>query len=134
MRTAGATPKSTKSATESSSAPKREVDFRNRAGDGANFLGEASFKFQEGRRVLMDTFGRIDDVAHGRKLPVLQPNNGGRTLGAFYFVKGLLIMPQVTVTPANGDYETPDTARFIDSLAFEIARTAEVSKPLPVPR
>jgi hypothetical protein len=93
------------------------VDFTPRANEGAVLLGEATYLFQDKKKLLMDTFGRVDGL-YGRKLSIDQPNNGGRTLAAFYFINGRLISLQVTVLPANGDYGTPDMGRFIDSVAF----------------
>jgi hypothetical protein len=89
--------------------------------------------FQDKKKLLMDTFGRVDGM-YGRKLSVDQPNNGGRTLGAFYFVNGRLISLQVTVLPANGDYGTPDMGRFVDSLAFRPERVEKGATELGLPR
>lgn len=93
------------------------VDFSARPSDEAALLGEAATAYQAGKSVLADTSLNVDDIA-GRKISVDLPNGGGRSMGAFYFRKGHLIQLQVTVLPANGDYGTPDTGRFIDSLAF----------------
>src|SRR5215471_21406498 len=109
------------------------VDFKDRVGDGAILLGEATFLFQDKKKLLMDTFGRVDGM-YGRKLSVEQPNNGGRTLGSFYFINGRLISLQVTVLPANGDYGTPDMGRFVDSLAFRPDRAESGSTDLTVPQ
>jgi hypothetical protein len=108
------------------------VDFTPRAGEGAVLLGEATFQFQDKKKLIMDTFGRVDGM-YGRKLSVDQPNNGGRTLGAFYFINGHLISLQATVLPANGDYGTPDMGRFVDSLAFRPDRAESGSTDLTVP-
>jgi len=96
-------------------------DFRQRAGDGANLLLEAAYAFQNGRNALMDTYARVDDV-FGRKITVDLPNNGGRSMAAFFFSKGYLIQFQGTVLPANGDYGSPDVSRFIDSHSFAETR------------
>ena len=109
------------------------VDFTPRAGEGAVLLGEATFQFQNNKKLIMDTFGRVDGM-YGRKLSVDQPNNGGRTLGAFYFINGRLISLQATVLPANGDYGTPDMGRFVDSLAFRPDRAESGSTDLTVPQ
>ena len=109
------------------------VDFTPRAGEGAVLLGEATYMFQDKKKLLMDTFGRVDGM-YGRKLSVEQPNNGGRTLGAFYFINGRLISLQVTVLPANGDYGTPDMGRFVDSLAFRPDRAEKGATELGLPR
>src|SRR5262245_7859753 len=93
------------------------VDFSAGSHDQAALLAEAATAFQNGRRVLNDASPGVDQIT-GRKISVDLPNNGGRSMGAFYFKNGHLIQLQVIVLPANGDYETPDMGRFIDSLAF----------------
>ena len=93
------------------------VDFSARPNDQAALLAEAATAFQTGRTVLADTSLNVDDIT-GRKISVDLPNGGGRSMGAFYFRNGHLIQLQVTVLPANGDYGTPDTGRFVDSLSF----------------
>ncbi|HXJ02413.1 MAG TPA: hypothetical protein VNH44_14415 [Micropepsaceae bacterium] len=109
------------------------VDFSQRAAEGAVLLGEATFLFQDKKKLMMDTFGRVDGL-YGRKLSVDQPNNGGRTLAAFYFINGRLISLQVTVLPANGDYGTPDMGRFVDSIAFRPDRAEKGSTELALPK
>ena len=109
------------------------VDFTPCAGEGAVLLGEATYMFQDKKKLLMDTFGRVDGL-YGRKLSVDQPNNGGRTLAAFYFVNGRQISLQCTVLPANGDYGTPDMGRFIDSLAFRPERVEQGATELALPK
>jgi len=108
------------------------IDMRDRANDAAILLGEAQFLFQNNRKLLMDTFGRVDRQ-YGRKLTVDLPNNGGRSLAAFYFVNGRIVSLQATVLPANGDYETPETGRFIDSVTFYTVRAADDAIELPPP-
>jgi hypothetical protein len=93
------------------------VDFSSRPNDESALLAEAANAFLAGKTMLADTTLQVDDIA-GRKISVDLPNAGGRSMGAFYFRKGHLIQLHVTVLPANGDYGTPDTGRFIDSLAF----------------
>jgi hypothetical protein len=109
------------------------VDFTPRANEGAVLLGEATYLFQDKKKLLMDTFGRVDGL-YGRKLSIDQPNNGGRTLAAFYFINGRLISLQVTVLPANGDYGTPDMGRFVDSIAFRPDRAEKDSTELTLPK
>jgi hypothetical protein len=108
------------------------IDMRDRANDAANLLGEAQFTFQNGKKLLMDAFGRVDRQ-YGRKLTVDLPNNGGRAMGAFYFINGRIVSLQATVLPANGDYETPETGRFIDSITFFSVRAADEAIELPPP-
>ena len=113
--------------------------------DGADLIGERVFTYEgpssnEGvhdeSRVLMDTFARVEpgkEAVYGRKVTVNRPNNGGRTLAAFYFTKGKLYQLEATVLPANGDYGTPDAARFIDSVTFNLDRADKSATELKVP-
>ena len=108
------------------------IDVRDKANDSATILGEAQYQFQNGKKLMMDTFGRLDRQ-YGRKLTVDLPNNGGRSMAAFYFVNGRIVSLQATVLPANGDYETPETGRFIDSITFFTVRAADEAIELPPP-
>ena len=113
------------------------MSFMQAQADGATILEERAYMFQDKKDVLMDTFARVEpgkDAVYGRKLVVDQPDKKGRTMGAFYFYKGKLISLEATVLPANGDYESPDPGRFIDSIAFSAARAQagaiELKSPL----
>jgi len=108
------------------------IDVRDKANDAATILGEAQYQFQNGKKLMMDTFGRLDRQ-YGRKLTVDLPNNGGRSMACFYFVNGRIVSLQATVLPANGDYETPETGRFIDSITFFTVRAADDAIELPPP-
>jgi hypothetical protein len=121
------------------------MNFAQAQADGADLLGERVF-YYEGRDnnegvhdekgVRMDTFGRVEpgkEAIYGRKLSVDRPNNGGRTLAGIYFTKGKLYTLEATVLPANGDYATPDTGRFIDSLTFNLARANKDATELKLP-
>jgi hypothetical protein len=108
------------------------IDMSDKANDAATLLGEAEYIFQEGKKVLMDTFGRVDRQ-FGRKLTVDQPNNTGRATAAFYFINGRIISLQATVLPANGDYDSPEPARFVDSIAFFTVRAPDDAIELPAP-
>ena len=104
--------------------------------DGADLLGERAYAFQNNKKVLMDTFGRVEpgkEAMYGRKITVNQPNNGGRTLAAFYFTNGKLYSFEATVLPANGDYGTPDAGRFVDSVTFNLTRADKSATELKVP-
>src|SRR5215471_649950 len=105
----------------------RELGFSFRApGEVASILGEREYMFQEGKKVLVDTFGRVEpgkDAVYGRKIVVDLPDHKGRTTAAFYFTKGRLISLEATVLPQNGDFGSPDPALFVDSIAFELSRT-----------
>ena len=108
------------------------VDVGDKANDAATLLGEAEFLFQENRKVLMDTFGRVDRQ-YGRKLTVDLPNNAGRSTAAFWFINGRIVTLQATVLPANGDYDTPEMARFVDSITFFAVRADDDAIELPAP-
>ena len=102
--------------------------FRQAQADGATLLGEREYMFQDGKKVLMDTFGRVEpgkDAVYGRKMVVDQPQNKGRTTGAFYFTNGKMFALEATVLPANGDYQSPDPGRFIDSIVFVLSRAEQ---------
>src|SRR5258706_10718303 len=78
------------------------VDFTPRAGEGAVLMGEATFSFQDKKKLLMDTFGRVDGL-YGRKLTVDQPNNGGRTPAPLSFnQRGPFSLP-APLLPPHGD-------------------------------
>jgi hypothetical protein len=106
------------------------IDMTDIANDSATLLGEAEYLFQDNKKPLMDAFGRVDRQ-YGRKLTVDLPNNGGRMSGAFYFINGRIISLQATVLPQNGDYDTPQMARFVDSLTFFTVRAADDAIELP---
>jgi hypothetical protein len=106
------------------------IDMTDKASDSASLLGEAEYLFQEDKKVLMDSFGRVDRQ-YGRKLTIDLPNNGGRSTAAFYFINGRIISLQATVLPANGDYDTAQMARFVDSLTFFTVRAADDAIELP---
>lgn len=109
------------------------IDTTAEARQSATLLGEAEYIFQDGKKLLMDSFGRVDRH-YGRKLTVDLPNNGGRRIGCFYFINGRIISLQATVLPANGDYDNPEIARFIDSITFFPERAADDDTELPLPK
>ncbi len=77
-----------------------------------------------GRKVLFEEEARVDGN-YGRKMSLDLPNNGGRSVGSVFFKNGHLIQLDATVLPANGDYGSPDTTRFADSVAFLDSRVEE---------
>ena len=93
------------------------VDFTGRANQDAALIKEASTLLEANKKVLSDQDARVES-SYGRKITVELPNNGGRSMAAVYFNNGRLVQLEATVLPANGDYGTPDTGRFVDSLAF----------------
>src|SRR5579863_5605621 len=109
------------------------IDTMAQANQSATLLGEAEYIFQDGKKVLMDSFARVDRH-YGRKLSIDLPNNGGRSIAAFYFVDGRIISLQATVLPANGDYDNPDIARFVDSVTFAPEHAADDDAELPLPK
>jgi hypothetical protein len=108
------------------------IDMSDKANDAATLLGEAEYNFQDGKKVLMDTFGRVDRQ-FGRKLTIDLPNNAGRSSAAFWFINGRIVSLQATVLPENGDYSTPEMGRFVDSITFFTVRAADDAIELPVP-
>jgi hypothetical protein len=96
------------------------MSFIHAQAEGATILGEREYMFQDGKKVLTDTFARVGsgkDTVYGRKMVVDLPDSKGRVSGAFYFTKGRLVALEATV-PARGNLASPDPGRFIDSIAF----------------
>jgi hypothetical protein len=109
------------------------VDMNDKANDAATLLGEAEYIFQEDKKVLMDAFGRVDRQ-YGRRLTIELPQNAGRTTAAFYFINGRIVSLQATVLPENGDFDTPEMGRFVDSLTFFPFLAADDAIELPPPK
>jgi hypothetical protein len=112
------------------------ISLRQAQAEGANILGEREYMFQDGKKVLMDTFSRVGsgkDAVYGRKLVVDLPNNKGRATGAFYFTKGRLISFEATVLPARAASTSPDADRFIHSISFAPTTPEPGSVELKVP-
>jgi hypothetical protein len=109
------------------------TDMTPLANQSATLLGEAEYIFQDRKKLLMDAFGRVDGH-YGRKLTIDLPNNGGRTTAAFYFVNGRIVSLQATVLPANGDFDSPEMGRFVDSITFYTVRAANDAIELPMPK
>jgi hypothetical protein len=113
------------------------MSFIQAQAEGATILGEREYMFQDGKKVLMDTFGRVGsgkDAVYGRKIVIDLPNDKGRTTGAFYFTKGRLISLEATVLPAHGNFASPDPGRFIGSIAFVLSRTEPGAVELETPK
>jgi hypothetical protein len=113
------------------------MSFIQAQAEGATILGEREYMFQDGKKVLMDTFGRVGsgkDAVYGRKIVIDLPNDKGRTTGAFYFTKGRLISLESTVLPPRGDFASPDPGRFVDSVAFVLSRTEPGAVELETPK
>jgi hypothetical protein len=110
------------------------MSFLQAQAEGASILGERQYGFQNQKKLLMDIFTRVEsgkDSVYGRKLVVDQPENKGRTTGAFYFTKGKMISLEATVLPANGNYDSPDAGRFVDSIVFALSRADKNAVVLP---
>lgn len=102
----------------------------------ASLIGEVEFQFQDKAKLLSDTFSRIKsgkNWVYGRKIVVDLPKNGGRAKTAFYFSKGYILWLQATVLPANGKYDSPDAARFLDSIRLDLASAPKDATELPMP-
>jgi hypothetical protein len=113
------------------------ISYPQAQAEGATLLGERQYMFQDGKKVLLDTFARVEpgkDAVYGRKIIVDLPDNKGRATGAFFFTKGRLIALEATVLPANGDFASPDPARFVDSLVFVLSRTEPGAVELETPK
>ena len=113
------------------------MSFRQAQAEGASILGEREYAFQNQKKVLMDTFSRVEsgkDTVYGRKIVVDQQDNKGRTTGAFYFTKGKMISLEATVLPAHGNYDSPDPGRFVDSIVFVLSRADKNAVELPILR
>jgi hypothetical protein len=113
------------------------MSFLQAQAEGATILGEREYMFQDGKKVLLDAFGRVEpgkDAVYGRKIVIDLPDHKGRTMGAFYFTRGRLISLEATILPANGDFASPDPALFVDSIAFELSRTEPGAVELKTPK
>ena len=108
------------------------IDVTAQANQAASLLGEAEYLFQDQKKVLVDAIDRFDGH-YGRKFTVDLPNNGGRTTAAFYFAEGRIVSLQATVLPANGDYDSPEMGRFVDSITFFTIRAPDDAIELPAP-
>jgi len=108
------------------------IDLTAQANQAANLLGEAEYLFQDQKKLLVDAIDRFDRQ-YGRKLTIDLPNNSGRTTAAFYFVNGRIVSLQATVLPANGDYDTPEMGRFVDSITFFPQEAPDDAIELPAP-
>src|SRR6266568_4384307 len=108
------------------------IDVTAQANQAATLLGEAEYLFQDQKKLLVDVIDRFDRH-YGRKLTVDLPNNGGRTTAAFYFAEGRIISLQATVLPANGDYDSPEMGRFVDSISFYTHNAPNNAIELPAP-
>jgi hypothetical protein len=108
------------------------VDTVAEANKAATLLGEAEYIFQDQKKLLMDAFGRVDGK-YGRKLTIDLPNKGGRTTAAFWFVNGRIVSLQAHV-PQEGDIDSPEMARFVDSITFYPVRAADDALELQLPK
>jgi hypothetical protein len=112
------------------------MSFIQAQAEGATILGEREYMFQDGKKVLMDAFTRVEsgkDTVYGRKIVIDLPDKKGRTTGAFYFTNGRLISLEATVLSAHGDFASPDPGRFIDSVTFVLSRVGPGAIELKTP-
>jgi len=113
------------------------MSFVQAQAEGATILGEREYMFQDGKKLLMDTFARVEsgkDTVYGRKIVVDLPDKKGRATGAFYFTKGKLFTFEATVLPAHGDFASPDPGRFVDSIVFVLSRAEPGAIELKTPQ
>jgi hypothetical protein len=113
------------------------MSFVQAQAEGATILGEREYMFQDGKKMLTDTFTRVGsgkDTVYGRKIVVDLADKKGRTTGAFYFTKGRLISLEATVLPSHGNFASPDPGRFVDSIAFMVSRTEQGVVELETPK
>jgi len=113
------------------------MSFMQARAEGGTILGERTFMFQENKTIVVDTFARVEpgkDSVYGRKMVVDLPENKGRSTGAFFFTKGKLIALEATALAPDGDVQSPDPARFLDSIAFNPTRAGEGAIELQPPK
>jgi hypothetical protein len=113
------------------------MSFMQSRAEGGTILGERTFMFQENKTIVVDTFARVEpgkDSVYGRKMVVDLPDNKGRSTGAFFFTKGKLIALEATALAPDGDVQSPDPARFVDSIAFNPTRAGEGAIELQPPK
>jgi hypothetical protein len=107
------------------------ADYSDRVPDGASIIMEAIFQHTEADdhgaqngKVLGNTTSRIEPVGrgatYGRSITTDYPGGGGRNQTNFYFRDGKLYEQSVTILPANGDYSSPNSSRFVESLLFNL--------------
>jgi hypothetical protein len=97
------------------------MSFIQAQAEGASILGEREYMFQNGKKVVSDTFARTGtgkDAVYGRRIVVDLPDGKSRSTGGFYFTRGRLISLEATVLPGRGDPASPGPGRFVDSIAF----------------
>ena len=114
------------------------ADYSDRAGDGASIMEEAIFQHTEADdhglqngKVVSNTTTRIEPVGrgavYGRSITMDLPKNGGRSVTNFYFYEGKLYEQSVTILPANGDYTSPYSSRFVGSLIFKDRKSTRLN-------
>jgi hypothetical protein len=114
------------------------MQFPQAQAEGASLLGEREYMFQDGKgkKTVTDAFTRVGsgkDAVYGRKLVVDLPDNKGRAIGVFYFIKGKLITLEAIVAPAHGNLDAPEPGRFVDSIAFNPSRAEPGAVVLETP-
>jgi hypothetical protein len=98
-------------------------------------LGEALFLWQGEKPILMDMISYVGDGPeriYGRKSTV-ELAQGGQATTVFYFANGKLYQLTATVSAQNGNYDSPDPMRFIDSVRFDLAEASPNSTELELP-
>ena len=94
-------------------------------------LTEAQNLFRKGKKVLADEQVRVDAYI-GRRITVDLPDCCGRSASAFYYKHGHLIELVATVPPENGDYNSSELGRFVESLSFQESRVNPQATEVPI--
>jgi hypothetical protein len=80
-------------------------------------------------KIILNDLARIEPeergAVFGRRITMDLLNNGGRSITNLYFYNGKLYEQSVTISPSNGDYTSPYSARFLESLLFNLTRLKE---------
>jgi hypothetical protein len=90
---------------------------------GETVMGEALYLFQGEKPILSDDYsikGEGQGKIYGRVSTVELPQGGWATT-AFYFTNAKLYQLTATVSAANGNYDSDEPMRFIDSLTFDLS-------------
>ena len=113
------------------------MSFMQAQAEGAAILGERTFMFQESRTIVVDTFARVEpgkDSVYGRKMVVDLPDNKGRTMARSSSSRASSSRWKRPRFRPRGDYQSPDPARFVNSIAFNPTRAGEGAIALQPPK
>ena len=97
------------------------VDFSNRLLETASLLQEAIYINTLNQDIVSDDLARAEPgqrAVYGRRISVNQ-KDGSRTTRVLFLTKGKLYIFEAKV-PKGGDFGSPSSGRFIDSVVFNI--------------